>query len=118
MNGNSGFVMVAGLAGAAGVALSAVAAHTQTAHTGTAAQFLLFHAPLFLILGAVDAAPWRKRAGGLVLVGLLLFAGDLLVRDVAGSPLFPMAAPTGGITMILGWLLIALTGLPLTRRRP
>ena len=36
-----------------------------------------------------------------------MFAGDLVMRAQAGTPLFPMAAPIGGGTMILGWLLVA-----------
>jgi uncharacterized membrane protein YgdD (TMEM256/DUF423 family) len=48
-------------------------------------------------------------AGGAALVlGLLLFCGDLLMRHYAGERLFAMAAPAGGTLMILGWLAVAL----------
>ncbi|MBE0692150.1 MAG: DUF423 domain-containing protein, partial [Aquamicrobium sp.] len=39
------------------------------------------------------------------------FAGDLVLRDVAGQRLFPMAAPTGGTLTIAGWLAVAVSAL-------
>ncbi|WP_367210620.1 DUF423 domain-containing protein, partial [Mesorhizobium sp.] len=44
-----------------------------------------------------------------LLVGLLLFSGDLLARDFLGSRLFPMSAPIGGTLLIVGWLAIAIS---------
>ncbi len=104
-----------GLAGAAGVGLSAAAAHAGGANTGTAASFLLAHAPLLVAVGLL---PWNAvlRIGALiVLAGLVFFAGDLLMRDFAGTRLFPMAAPSGGMLMIAGWLVVGVGGLMATR---
>lgn len=103
------FILAGGLFGAAGVALSAVAAHAGGGGIGTAANFLLFHAPLFLALGLAGAAATRlMRIGGwVVFAGVLLFAGDLVARHYLGDRLFPMAAPTGGSLTILGWLVVA-----------
>jgi uncharacterized membrane protein YgdD (TMEM256/DUF423 family) len=101
------FLLAAGLAGASGVGLSAAAAHAGGGNLGTAATMLLVHAPAFLALGLLGAS-WIMRVGGAVLLlGLLLFAGDLLSRDFLGGRLFPMAAPTGGVAMIAGWLIVA-----------
>jgi uncharacterized membrane protein YgdD (TMEM256/DUF423 family) len=44
-------------------------------------------------------------------IGLLIFSGDLIMRDMAGHRLFPMAAPSGGMLMILGWLITAAAAL-------
>jgi uncharacterized membrane protein YgdD (TMEM256/DUF423 family) len=44
-----------------------------------------------------------------LLTGLVLFCGDLLAREFAGTRLFPFAAPAGGLLMIAGWLGIALS---------
>lgn len=110
MNANSGFVAAAGLSGAAGVALSAVAAHAPAAHVGTAAQFLLFHAPVFLAAGLTEPPVWLRRAVTLILIGVALFVGDLLARDYLGDRLFAMAAPLGGSLTIIGWLLVAVVG--------
>ncbi len=40
--------------------------------------------------------------------GAALFAGDLSLRQFAGHSLFPMAAPTGGTLLIIGWLVLAI----------
>ena len=109
MNSDRTLLFAAGLLGAAGVALSAAAAHAGGGNIATAANFLLFHAPAFLALGLFAAGAGKVlRAGGLILlVGVLLFSGDLLARHYLGDRLFPMAAPSGGTLMILGWLVIA-----------
>jgi uncharacterized membrane protein YgdD (TMEM256/DUF423 family) len=103
-------IAAGGLAGAAGVALSAAAAHAGGAFTGTVATMLLVHAPALLAVGLLGGAFGGKvlRLGAYcLLVGVLLFAGDLLARDYVGGALFSMAAPTGGTLMILGWIIIA-----------
>lgn len=110
-------VFLGGLTGALGVALSAIAAHYPGAdHLGSAANFLLFHAPLFLVFAAfakIELMPrWLLAALGLVFVtGLALFAGDLASRVLRGVRLFHWAAPLGGSTLIAGWLALAASGL-------
>ena len=111
-------IIAGGLFGAAGVALSAMAAHAGGGNLGTAATMLLAHAPALLALGLLPREGSRMLAlGGLVLaLGVLLFAGDLVMRDWAGTRLFPMAAPAGGIAMIAGWLMVAVAGVAAGRR--
>jgi uncharacterized membrane protein YgdD (TMEM256/DUF423 family) len=98
------------LAGLLGVALSAAAAHIPGADSlKTAAQFLLFHAPAILALVGLGAAGLARAglaraASGLLVLGLILFCGDLSVRTWLQHPLFPMAAPTGGFALMGGWL--------------
>lgn len=109
-------IALAGLSGALGVGLSAAAAHITGGQLTTAAQFLLFHAPGLLALAALIAAgavqPTLAQVAGYVLVlGLALFCGDLSRRAFAGVALFPRAAPTGGILMMLGWILVAVSAL-------
>jgi len=106
-----GFVLAAGLCGAAGVALSAAAAHAGGAFTGTVASFLLMHAPVFLAVGLAGANRLLQIACLALLVGLVLFCGDLLARDFLGGRLFPFAAPAGGTLLIGGWLLVAVSAL-------
>ena len=110
-------VTLGGLAGLAGVALSATAAHvTGGGALETAAHFLLFHAPALLGVAALTGT--RRihsgigRAAGLAFaLGLMLFCGDLALRSFRGVPLFPMAAPSGGVTLMLGWALVAIAAL-------
>jgi uncharacterized membrane protein YgdD (TMEM256/DUF423 family) len=104
-------VLAGGLVGAAGVALSAAAAHRGGAFTGTAANFLLMHAPVFLAIGLAGGNRCLRIASLALFVGLLLFSGDLLARDFLGSRLFPMSAPIGGTLLIAGWLAIAVSAL-------
>jgi len=107
-------ILAAGLLGAAGVALLAAAAHIGGDHIEKAAAFMLAHAPALLAVGLAD-----RSAGGrlhaiaalVLLAGVALFAGDLVLRDLAGARLFPMAAPTGGTLTIIGWLGIAASAL-------
>ncbi|OBQ89400.1 DUF423 domain-containing protein [Mesorhizobium sp. AA23] len=102
-------VLAGGLVGAAGVALSAAAAHGGGAFTGTSSSFLLMHAPVFLAIGLIGGSRYLRIASLALLVGLLLFSGDLLARDFLGSRLFPMSAPIGGTLLIVGWLAIAIS---------
>lgn len=101
------FIFAGGLAGAAGVALSAAAAHTGGHDIGIAASFLVMHAPALLAIGLFPRNRLLAAGGAILLVGLLLFCGDLAMRDFAGHRLFPMAAPIGGSALILGWLVVA-----------
>jgi uncharacterized membrane protein YgdD (TMEM256/DUF423 family) len=104
---NRFFVFAGGLAGAAGVALSAAAAHGGGHDIGIAAPFLLMHASALLAIGFFGRGRFLATGGAILLAGLVIFCGDLVMRDFAGHRLFPMAAPTGGTAMILGWLAIA-----------
>jgi uncharacterized membrane protein YgdD (TMEM256/DUF423 family) len=99
------------LSGLLGVAASAAAAHMAGADSlKTAAQFLLFHAPALLGLAALSATGTTHRrvtrvAAAALVAGLALFCGDLALRVLHGAALFPMAAPTGGVLLMAGWLL-------------
>ena len=104
-------LLAAGVLGASGVALSAAAAHQDIANVATAASFMLMHAPAFLALSLLGGNRVRNLGSWTLLIGLVIFAGDLLARAYVGTRLFPMAAPAGGVLMIGGWLLIALSAL-------
>jgi uncharacterized membrane protein YgdD (TMEM256/DUF423 family) len=117
MSGPRFLVLAGALAGFLGVALSAVARHRPGAMVlETAAHFLLFHGPALLGTAALVAAkvvhPRLATTATTVLVlGLVLFCGDLASRDFRGTPLFSMAAPTGGTLLMAGWILIGVAGL-------
>lgn len=104
-------ILASGLCGIAGVAFSAAAAHGGAANTGTAASFLLMHAPAFLAAGLWNGGRILRIAALVLLAGVIVFAGDLLMRDYAGMRLFPFAAPAGGILMMAGWAGIGLSAL-------
>ncbi|TIP89259.1 MAG: DUF423 domain-containing protein, partial [Mesorhizobium sp.] len=68
-------------------------------------------APVFLAVGLIRANRILRTASLILLVGLVLFSGDLLARDFLGSRLFPMSAPIGGTLLIAGWLAVAASAL-------
>jgi uncharacterized membrane protein YgdD (TMEM256/DUF423 family) len=112
---------LAGLLGAAGVGAAAAAAHITAAATlHTAADFLLFHAAALLgIVALAHTTPHRGLlvAGSLIGLGTVLFSGDLALRALADVRLIPLAAPTGGMMLIAGWIVTAIAA-PLSLRAP
>ena len=106
-------LLAAGLIGAGGIALSAMAAHGADPHLiGTAATICLAQAPALLgIVAGYEKVRLAGLATLLIALGTALFAGDLLFRSAYAHGLFPMSAPTGGTMMILGWLALAVSAL-------
>ncbi|MGV8938062.1 MAG: DUF423 domain-containing protein [Allorhizobium sp.] len=101
-------LLLAGLIGAAGVGLAAAGTHIGGAFLGPAAAMCLAHGPALLALYAGHRMFKTATVSGLVLgLGTLLFAGDMAARQFLDHGLFAMAAPTGGMVMIFGWLLVA-----------
>jgi uncharacterized membrane protein YgdD (TMEM256/DUF423 family) len=108
-----GLAVAAGLMGAAGVGLAAIAAHRlPTPALASAAQMLMVHAVAVLAVSAwavrsVHAAGWWRVAARVMLLGVALFAGDVALRAFEAGQLFARAAPIGGSLTILSWLLVA-----------
>ncbi|HVW92369.1 MAG TPA: DUF423 domain-containing protein [Devosia sp.] len=96
----------AGIAGALGVATAAGAAHLGQPNLTIAADFLLFHAAALIGI-ALLASRLAIIAGWVLVVGLVLFAGDLTVLSLNGTSPLPAMAPIGGGLLIIGWLLLA-----------
>lgn len=103
-------IAVAGLMGACGIILAAAGAHAAPGQgLDGAAYILLFHAAA--ILGGVAmlrqdlvSRPVMFGVLGAWVLGAALFAGDLALRAWTGNRLFPMAAPSGGVVLVLAWL--------------
>ena len=106
-------VILAGIMGADGVILAAVAAHQADAtRLLPASSMLLFHATAVLAAVALTERGIVAAKGGMTaafgfVIASALFAGDLCLRQFAGHALFPMAAPTGGTLLIASWLVLA-----------
>jgi uncharacterized membrane protein YgdD (TMEM256/DUF423 family) len=106
-------IVLAALMGAAGIVLAAASAHVAPG-TGLdgAAYLLLFHAAAVLGGAALlqQGMLWRPLALIVLaawILGAALFSGDIALRAFAGHRLFAMAAPTGGMILIAGWLALA-----------
>jgi uncharacterized membrane protein YgdD (TMEM256/DUF423 family) len=115
--------ILSALFGMAGIGLYAVAAHASTGSLDYAAVMLLAHAPALLAISAASrmgilAGRLGPLAGLVLALGVVLFAGDLALRTFTGDRLFPMAAPTGGLLAMAGWLAIGVAAVMAIRRRP
>lgn len=107
---NRYFSTIGGLTGALALIAYAGATHHDSGNLKVIAPILLGHAPAFLALSILSNQSRTATLGGsAIMIGLILFCGDLLSRDFLGQRLFPFAAPTGGTILILGWLLTSLT---------
>jgi len=96
------------LAGAS-VALSAYAAHADMPGLASAAWLGLVHGAACTAL-APDATDRLSRVAlAMLLAGAWLFAGSLAAKHFLGTS--SAAAPAGGMLMIAGWLLYAVTRL-------
>jgi uncharacterized membrane protein YgdD (TMEM256/DUF423 family) len=70
------------------------------------ARYHMYHALALLVL-----ALWQQQfgsrplgiAGGLMLLGVILFSGCLYAYAVSGIKLFAMIVPLGGLSFIAGW---------------
>ena len=108
-------IILAGVMGADGVMLAAAAAHQPDAtRLASASMMLLFHASA--VMGAValvERGVVHLQIGLTSAIGFVLatalFSGDLVMRQYAGSGLFPMAAPAGGTLLIVSWLALAVS---------
>jgi uncharacterized membrane protein YgdD (TMEM256/DUF423 family) len=106
-------VVLAGMMGASGIVLAAAAAHAASgAGLDSAAYMLLLHATAVLSGVALLQQGLLLRPLMLVVLvawvlGSALFAGDIALRAFTGHRLFALAAPTGGIILIVAWVGLA-----------
>ncbi len=86
----------------------------------TAVDYQFFHS-----LGLIGIALFGERhpevkglilAAGLLLLGVLLFCGGVYVSSLDGPGMLVHLAPVGGISLIVGWLVVAV-GIGFGRRR-
>lgn len=116
-------IVCAGLFGACGVGLAAVAAHLAGGTSlSIAADFLMLHAATLVGLASLAATLERGRipllvGASAIGLGTLLFSGDLGLRALMEIKLLGGSAPFGGTLMIAGWLMVAFSGLR-ARRAP
>lgn len=109
------WIMVAGVNGALAIGLAAYGAHGVDAAAvplmEKASQFQLIHAVALLVIDrlAEPKAGLVNAAGGLFALGVALFSGSLYVKAMTGAIPLPMVTPTGGVLLLLGWLILAVS---------
>ena len=117
------FVGAAGLLGASGVAVGAAGAHVGGGDLArTASEFLMVHAAAVLAGSAAAMALPRASALlvaalGLLTVGAALFGGELAVAALLDRRPLPLAAPTGGLCLIAGWLCLSVAAIAAAAKR-
>lgn len=116
------WLVLAGLNGAAFVALGAYGAHglgdapQAQRWFDIALRYHGWHAAALLAIAlwmpaGIAARRLRGVALASFLIGTILFCGSLYRMALTDLPLFAGAAPIGGSSFILGWLALAVAGL-------
>jgi uncharacterized membrane protein YgdD (TMEM256/DUF423 family) len=128
------WIAIGALLGAIGVALGAYGAHglsdlleKKLGHAGddlhhrlaifeTAVRYQMLHALALVSIGLAlqqKETPWWRFAAWAFLLGVIIFCGLLKVLTFADPKWNWLGAivPFGGLTMILGWLALALGAL-------
>ena len=103
-----------GLLAAASIGLSAYASHGVSealaqSQLNTAALYAFGHGVVLVGLGASSVNQLGRGALYVLLVGTLLFSGSLVGNVLMHWP--TTLAPAGGITLMGGWVLLALSAL-------
>ena len=116
--GLTGWRMFAGFNGCVAVAMGAAGAHIAAdvqagALIERAAHYALIHSLVLLYLSGLTGA-FARAARWLILAGIILFCGSLYLKGLTGWQYATRPAPFGGTSLMLGWLMLAFSGL---RRR-
>jgi uncharacterized membrane protein YgdD (TMEM256/DUF423 family) len=104
--------VIAGLSGFAAIVMGAVGAHAVADPHGaalveTASIYELVHAVVILWLRGARGK-YATLARWALLIGTVLFCGTIYLKAIAGWDAAVRLAPLGGVSFMLGWLLIAL----------
>lgn len=112
------FIALGALGCLLGVATGAFGAHAleqavSADRLGTwekAVDYLFVHSLGLILVGVLDrveARPCHRRAGVLMLAGIVLFSGSLFTLVLSGVTKLGMITPFGGVAFLLAWLLLA-----------
>lgn len=113
LSSQSAWLFVAGLLGATGVALDAVAAHglsnpDAAVAVSRAATYQILHAIVLLVIANQYSIPSRVARWGF-LFGLMLFSGSIYCKYLFGFAAATNLAPMGGMLLIAAWLALGMT---------
>ncbi|MBU1236529.1 MAG: DUF423 domain-containing protein [Gammaproteobacteria bacterium] len=112
------FLVIGALSAFLSVLIGAVAAHLPNEHLAVAVQWFdtgmqyhQFHSLALLIVGLVIAyrpSRWFVAAGWLMVLGTVLFVGNLYLRSLFGIHDLHALTPYGGWAYLAGWLALAI----------
>lgn len=126
------FAIFTGVSGFLGVAFGAFGSHVLKDQISpyllgvwqTAVNYQMFHTLVLLaiIILAVQQQGNRKLviAGGLFLVGIIIFSGSLYALALTGIKGLGMVTPIGGVLLLFGWLFFSfgLVGYVTNKKNP
>ncbi|MRI31589.1 DUF423 domain-containing protein [Endozoicomonas sp. OPT23] len=115
------FLVTGALSGMLSVGLGAFGAHAlkgqlserMTAVWATSTDYQFYHSLVLILLAVlihlfpnISKLRWSGR---LFIAGLLLFSGSLYLMALTGITWLGAITPLGGVSFMLGWLLLALS---------
>ena len=131
------WIMIGAFSAALAVALGAIGAHglegwleknfepdvaaKRMQTWQTAAHYHRFHALGLIVVGLLlqrCSSKTLHAAGWLMLLGTTLFSGLLYVYSVTGSKWMGPIFPLGGLSYIVGWILLGIGALSQPARKP
>lgn len=103
---------IAGFSAALAIVLGAVASHAVDTERAkhlieTAAHYHLIHSLALILVGLVFSKFHASAA--LFLMGILVFSGSLYAAAFSADAISTGLAPFGGIALILGWIVFAVS---------
>jgi uncharacterized membrane protein YgdD (TMEM256/DUF423 family) len=109
------WIAVAALLGLMAVAMGAIAAHALAdpkaiAAIEKAAIYQLIHA-LVLIMSTLLTGKLVQWSRAFFLIGIFLFCGSIELKYLLNLQHVTVVAPTGGICLMLGWVLLGVASL-------
>lgn len=115
------WIAVAALLGLMAVAMGAIAAHALAdpkaiAAIEKAAIYQLIHA-LVLIMSTLLTGTLVQWSRAFFLIGIFLFCGSIELKYLLNLQHVTVVTPTGGICLMLGWVLLGVASLRQHRTR-
>lgn len=116
------YLVFAALSSLISVALGAFGAHALKSmviperldvwHTGVLYQMTHSLALFMLVAASAYLAPTlQKWAARFLAAGIIIFSGSLYLLVLTNTPALGAITPIGGVSFLIGWLLIALAAL-------
>jgi uncharacterized membrane protein YgdD (TMEM256/DUF423 family) len=114
-----GWFVTAAILGGLAVVLGAVGAHAlkdlppmAREAFNTASAFQMYHALAIGLTALImrRSPVWASRAAFAFLAGIILFSGSLYLWSLTGAHVLVFMPPLGGLSLIIGWGLLAVAG--------
>lgn len=118
------WIAIGGIFGFSGVALGAFGAH-QFKNSLTPEMMEIFktgvfyhlvHSAVILAVGFYSNSRFFKAAI-FFSAGIILFSFTLYIYSVTSIKTFAMITPLGGISFLIGWLLVIISGISLSKNK-